>query len=137
MEQIWEEGSGGLGGGVIETFVICSELSNETHVHGNGHDERYKCVAMQCQNIDNHGVRSYNKKKQLKRNKNPICDCYMDARKESRDTQKYAKMIIRRPLKQTIKQRSMCKNKSKHAIYKINKGFKSIIPKPEWCFTLP
>jgi hypothetical protein len=46
-------------------------------------------------------------------------------------------MIIIRPLKQTIKWRSICKNRSRHAIYKINQGFKSVILKPEWCFTLP
>jgi hypothetical protein len=62
----------------------------ETQVHGNRHDKRYKCIDMQCQNIDNQGLRSCNKFF-LKRNKNPIYDCYMDIKKESRDTQKYGK----------------------------------------------
>ena len=46
------------------------------------------------------------------------------------------KMIIRKPLKQTIKRRSIFKNKTRHAIYEINQIVESIIPKPEWCFTL-
>jgi len=46
------------------------------------------------------------------------------------------KMIIKRPLKQTIKQRSICKNKSRHAIDEINRSVKSIVPKTEWSFTL-
>jgi len=46
------------------------------------------------------------------------------------------KMIIRRPVKQTIKRGSIYKNKSRHAIYEIDRTVKSIISKPEWCFTL-
>jgi hypothetical protein len=45
-------------------------------------------------------------------------------------------MIIRRPVKQTIKRGSIYKNKSRHAIYEIDRTVKSIISKPEWCFTL-
>jgi hypothetical protein len=32
----------------------------ETHVHENGHDERYKYVEMQCQDTDIQGARSCN-----------------------------------------------------------------------------
>jgi len=48
----------------------------ETHVHENRHDERYKCVEMQCQNIDNQGERSCNQDTHMERNENPIYDCY-------------------------------------------------------------
>jgi hypothetical protein len=63
----------------------------ETHVHGRGHDEKYKYSEMQYQNIDNQDVRNYIQKTHMERNKNPIYDYYMDAEKENRDTQKYAK----------------------------------------------
>jgi hypothetical protein len=63
----------------------------ETHVHGNGHDGKYKCGEMQCQNIDNQGARNCNQRTHMERNENPIYDYYMDVEKESRDTQKYAK----------------------------------------------
>jgi hypothetical protein len=63
----------------------------ETHVHENRHDERYKCVEMQCQNIDNQGERSCNQETHMERNENPIYDCYMDIKRESRDTQMYVK----------------------------------------------
>jgi hypothetical protein len=63
----------------------------ETHVHGSGYDERYKCIEMQYQNIDNQGAMRCNKKPHMERNENPIYDCYMDAKNESKDTQKYAK----------------------------------------------
>jgi hypothetical protein len=58
----------------------------ETHVHGSRHDERYKCVEMQYQNIDNQGARSCNQTTHMKRNENPIYDYYMDAKRESRNT---------------------------------------------------
>jgi len=51
----------------------------------------------------------------------------------SKSTQK---MIIRRPLKQTIKWGSIIKNKSRHAINEINRSVKRIIPKTKWSFTL-
>jgi hypothetical protein len=73
----------------------------------------------------------------MERNENPIYDYYMDQKMKAETPKSTQKVIIRRPLKQTIKQRSMGKNRSRHAIYKINRGFKSIISKPEWCFTLP
>jgi hypothetical protein len=47
--------------------------------------------------------RTVAKKAHMEKTKNPIYDYYRDAKKENRDIQKYAKMIIRRPLKQTIK----------------------------------
>jgi hypothetical protein len=62
----------------------------ETHVHGNGHDEKYKYGEMQCQNIDNQDRRNYIQRTHMERNKNPTYDYYMDAEKENRDTQKYA-----------------------------------------------
>ena len=65
----------------------------------------------------------------MKRNKNLIYDCDSDAEKGNRETEKYTKMIIRRLLKQIIKQRFIFEEKSRHTIYKINRGFKSIIPK--------
>jgi len=63
----------------------------ETHVHESGHDKRYKCVEMQCQNTDNQGARSCNQETHMERNENLIYDCYRDAKKESRDTQKDVK----------------------------------------------
>ena len=62
----------------------------ETHVHGSGHDEKYKYGEMQCQNIDNQDVRNYIQRTHIERNKNPIYDYYMDAEKKNKDTQKYA-----------------------------------------------
>jgi hypothetical protein len=62
----------------------------ETHVHGNGHDEKYKYGEMQCPNIDNQDVRNYIQRTHMERNENPIYDYFMDAEKENRDTQKYA-----------------------------------------------
>jgi hypothetical protein len=63
----------------------------ETHVHGSGHDRKYKYCEMQCQGIDNQDARNYIQKTHMERNENPIYDYYMDAKKENRDTQKYAK----------------------------------------------
>ena len=63
----------------------------ETHVHGSGHDEKYKYGEMQCQNINNQDARNYIQRTHMERNENPIYDYYMDAEKENRDTQKYAK----------------------------------------------
>ena len=62
----------------------------EKHVHKNGHDERYKYVEMQCQNIDNQDRRNYIQRTHMERNENPIYDYYMDTEKENRDIQKYA-----------------------------------------------
>ena len=45
----------------------------KTHVHENGHDERLKCVGMQCQN-SNLGEMNYNRKTHIERNKNLIYD---------------------------------------------------------------
>jgi hypothetical protein len=56
----------------------------------NRDDERYKCVEMHCQNIDNQGERSCYQKTHMERNKNPVYDCYR-AKKKNRDTQKYIK----------------------------------------------
>jgi len=46
-------------------------------------------------------------------------------------TPKYMqKIIIRRTFKKTVKRGPIIEDKSRHAIDKINQGFKSIIPKP-------
>ena len=58
----------------------------ETHVHGSGHDEKYKYGEIQCQNIDNQDVRNYNQRTHIKRNGNPTYDYYIDAETENRDT---------------------------------------------------
>ena len=61
------------------------------HVHGSGHDGKYKYGEMQCQDIiDNQDVRNYIQKTHMERNENPIYDYYMYAEKENRDTQRYA-----------------------------------------------
>jgi hypothetical protein len=51
----------------------------KTHVHGSGHDEKYKYGEMQCQDIDNQDARNYIQKTHMERNENPIYDYYMDA----------------------------------------------------------
>ena len=63
----------------------------ETHVHGSGHDGKYKYGEMQCQDINNQDVRNYIQKTHMERGKNPIYDYFMDAEKENRNTQRYAK----------------------------------------------
>ena len=63
----------------------------ETHVHGSEHDGKYKYGEMQCQDIDNQNARNYIQKTHMERNENPIYDYYIDAEKENRDTQRYAK----------------------------------------------
>ena len=63
----------------------------ETHVHGSGHDGKYKYGEMQCQDIDNQDARNYIQKTHMERNKNLIYDYYMDAEKENRYTQRYTK----------------------------------------------
>jgi hypothetical protein len=63
----------------------------ETHVHGSGHDRKYKYVEMICRNIDNQDARNYIQRTHMERNENPIYDYYMDVEKENRDTQKYVK----------------------------------------------
>jgi len=63
----------------------------ETHVHGSGHDEKYKYDEMQYQNIDNQDTRNYIQRTHMERNKSPIYDYYMDAENENRDIQKYTK----------------------------------------------
>jgi hypothetical protein len=72
----------------------------ETHVHGSGHDGKYKYGEMQCQNIDNQGARNCNQRTHMERNENSIYDYYTDAKKRKQRHPKICKkMIIRRPLK--------------------------------------
>ena len=61
------------------------------HVHENGHDERYTCDEIQCQNIDNQDERNCSQKTHMEKTENPIYDYYRDTKKENRDIQKYAK----------------------------------------------
>jgi hypothetical protein len=63
----------------------------DRHVHGSGHDEKYKYCKMQCQNSDNQDARNYNQRTHRERNENLIYDYYIDAENENTDTQKYAK----------------------------------------------
>jgi hypothetical protein len=72
----------------------------------------------------------------MEKTENPIYDYYRDAKRKTETSKSTQKMISRRPLKQTIKWRLICKNKSRHAIDEINRSVKSIIPKAEWSFTL-
>jgi len=73
---------------IVQSVQICQK---ETHVHENGHDERYKYVGMQCQNNGNLGEMRYTWKPHMKRNKNLIYDYDMGAETENRDIQKYIK----------------------------------------------
>jgi hypothetical protein len=41
---------------IMQSVQICQK---KTHVHENGHDERYKYVGMQCQNNGNLGEMRY------------------------------------------------------------------------------
>ena len=63
----------------------------EKHVHENGHDGRYTCDEIQCQNIDNQGERNYSQKTHKEKTENPIYYYYRDAKKENIDIQKYVK----------------------------------------------
>ena len=63
----------------------------EKHVHENGHDGRYTCDEIQCQNIDNQGERNCSQKTHKEKTENPIYDYYRDAKKENIDNQKYVK----------------------------------------------
>jgi len=71
-----------------EDCAICLICQTETRVHEN---ERYKCVEMQCQDIDNQGGMSCNRKAHMERNKNLIYDCDRDSEKGNKETQKYTK----------------------------------------------
>ena len=75
----------------LKPLQSVQNCQTKTHVHKNGHDERYKCIDMQCHDIDNQGKRSCNQKTHMKRNENLIYDCYWDTKRKSRDTQKYVK----------------------------------------------
>jgi hypothetical protein len=55
----------------VQSIQICRK---KTLVHENGHDERLKCVGMQCQNNSNLGEMNYNRKTHIERNKNLIYD---------------------------------------------------------------
>jgi hypothetical protein len=61
----------------------------EKHVHKNGHDERYKYVEMQCQNIDNKGEKSCNQNTHIERNEIQFM-IVIGRKNESRDIQRYA-----------------------------------------------
>jgi hypothetical protein len=63
----------------------------EKHVHENGHDGRYTCDEIQCQNIDNQGEKNRSQKTHKEKTENPIYDYYMDAKKENIDIQRYVK----------------------------------------------
>ena len=63
----------------------------EKHVYENGHDERYTCDEMQCQNIDNQGERNCSQKTHKEKTENLIYDYYMDTKKENIDIQRYVK----------------------------------------------
>ena len=54
----------------MQSIQICRK---KTHVHENGHDERLKCVGMQCQN-SNLGEMSYTQKTHMERKENLIYD---------------------------------------------------------------
>jgi hypothetical protein len=51
-------------------------------------------------------------------NKNPTYKHDMDAKKENKDTQSTKKIIIRSTIKQTLKQRLILEDKSRHMIDK-------------------
>jgi hypothetical protein len=60
----------------------------------------------------------------------------MDAEKESRDTQKYAKNDNQETVETNNQTEIDLQNKSRHAIDEINRSVKNIILKTEWSFTL-
>ena len=63
----------------------------ERYFHENEHDRRHKYNEMLNQDNDNQDEMSYTLRTHMKRNGNPICDYDMDAKRENKDTQKYAK----------------------------------------------
>jgi len=73
----------------MQSVQICQ---TKKHVHENGHDGRYTCDEIQCQNIDNQGERNCSKKTHKEKTENPIDDYYKDAKKKNIDIQKYVKI---------------------------------------------
>jgi len=117
----------------MQSIQICQK---EKHVYENGHDGRYKCVEMLCQNNDNQDEKSYSLKTHMERNKSLIYDYDRDAEMKKKDTQTYTINDNQETIEKTIKRRFIIEDNSRHLIFKINEGFKNIIPKSSWCFTL-
>lgn len=67
---------------IVQYVQTCQK---ETHVHENKHDERYKCIEMQCQNNGNQGKMSYTKKTYMEKNKNLIYKYNKGVETESKD----------------------------------------------------
>jgi len=65
----------------------------------------------------------------MERNKNIIFDYDMDVKMKKKTLKYMQKIIIRRTFKKTVKRGPIIEDKSRHAIDKINQGFKSIISK--------
>ena len=61
----------------------------EKHVHENGHDGRYTCDEIQCQNINNQGERNCRQKTHKEKTENLIYEHDMDIKMENKDTQMY------------------------------------------------
>jgi hypothetical protein len=61
------------------------------HFHENKHDRRHKYDKKLNQDNDNQDEMSYILKTHTEKNKNPICEHGMDAKRENKGTQKYAK----------------------------------------------
>jgi hypothetical protein len=55
---------------------------------------------------------------------------------KNKDTQTYTINDNQETIEKIIKRRFIIEDKSRHLIVKINEGFKNIIPKSSWCFTL-
>jgi len=70
--------------------LFIQNSQKERHFHENKHDGRHKYDEKLNQDNDNQDEMSYILRTHMVKNINPICEHGMDARKENKDTQKYA-----------------------------------------------
>jgi hypothetical protein len=75
---------------VLRYVLSIQSLQKERQFHENKHDGRHKYDKKLNQGNNNQDEMSYNLRTHMVKNGNPICEHGMDARKENKDTQKYA-----------------------------------------------
>jgi hypothetical protein len=79
---------------------------------------------------------SYSLKTHKEKTRNLICEHDMDAKRENKNTQKYVGSYNQKVDETDTQMEIYFGDKSRHAINKVYRWFKSIVPKSQWCTTL-
>jgi hypothetical protein len=72
----------------VLVYVLSIQNSQKgRHLHENEHDERHKYVEMLNKDNDSQDEMSYTLRPHMERNRYPICERAMDAKRGNKDTQ--------------------------------------------------